>query len=239
MKPGGGILFRSTIRPACVFARDGLVRLVERRYGIRTSGVVALEELGVAGPDRVRYKPTPWLTLRRALPLGSVNSDDVFLDYGSGMGRVVFQAAMRYPFKRVIGVELAADLHRIAEGNIDRNRHRLRCRAVEFVHGDALAYEVPDDVTVVFLANPFTGDTFAAVVDRVLASVDRRPRPMRLVYFNPAEHERLMATGRFRVLRRIRGMRPGEQWSRWNATHVYAVLPAGSTDGSGPGPASR
>ena len=120
MRPGGGAVFRATLRPVFVAARDGLVRLVERRYGIRTSGVIELDELGIAAPDRVRYKPAPWLTLRRALPRGSVGADDVFVDFGSGMGRVVFQAAMRYPIKRVTGVELSARLHEVARTNIDR-----------------------------------------------------------------------------------------------------------------------
>jgi hypothetical protein len=105
MRSGGGVLFRSTVRPVFVVARDELIRLVERRYGIRTSGVVPLDELGVAAPDRLNYKPAPWFALRRALPRRSVTPDDVFLDFGSGMGRLVFQAALWYPFKRVIGVE--------------------------------------------------------------------------------------------------------------------------------------
>ena len=60
MRSGGGVLFRSTVRPVFVVARDELVRLVERRHRIRTSGIVPLDELGVAAPDRVNYKPAPW-----------------------------------------------------------------------------------------------------------------------------------------------------------------------------------
>jgi SAM-dependent methyltransferase len=229
MRPGGGAVFRATLRPVFVAARDGLVRLVERRYGIRTSGVIELDELGIAAPDRERYKPAPWLTLRRALPRGSVGADDVFVDFGSGMGRVVFQAAMRYPFKRVTGVELSARLHEVARTNIDRNRHRLRAREVELVHGDVMDYEVPDDVTVAFFANPFVGHIFATVVDRLIASVDQAPRRLRIIYFNPVEHERLMATGRVRLVRRISGLRPGREWALSNATHVYAVAAAASS----------
>src|SRR5689334_4233932 len=184
MRPGGGVLFRATVRPAYVLARDGLVRLAERHHGIRTGGVVPLEELGVAAPDRVHYKPAPWHTLRRALPRRSVDGDDVFIDLGSGMGRVVFQAALRYPFKRVVGVELAPRLHRIAQDNIGRNRDRLRCGSVQLVQADVLDYPIPDDVTVVFLDNPFTGAIFGTVLERLLASVDRAPRPLRIIYFN-------------------------------------------------------
>jgi hypothetical protein len=82
MRPGGGVLFRSTVRPAYVLARDGLTWLAERHHGIRTGGLVPLEELGLAAPDRVHYKPAPW----RALPRRQVGPDDVFVDLGSGMG---------------------------------------------------------------------------------------------------------------------------------------------------------
>jgi len=80
-------------------------------------------------------------------------------------------------------------------------------------------------VTVVFFDNPFVGEIFATVVDRLLASVDRAPRPVRIIYFNPAEHERLLATGRIRLVRRLSGLRPGREWARSNATYVYAVAP--------------
>jgi hypothetical protein len=226
VRTGGGGLFRATLRPAYVGTRDALVGLLERRHGIRTAGEIELADLGVAGPDRVRYKPAPWRTLRRALPPRSVRPDDVFADLGSGMGRVVFQAALRYPFRRVVGVELAPRLHGIAAANIDRNRHRLRCPRVELRCGDMLDYAVADDITVVFLDNPFVGETFSTVVGRLLASVDRRPRRLRIVYFNPVEHERLAATGRVRLLRRVSGLRPGREWSRSNATYVYEVTPA-------------
>jgi hypothetical protein len=40
-------------------------------------------------------------------------------------------------------------------------------------------------VSVVFFANPFSGRIFATVVDRLLASVDRTPRLLTIIYFNP------------------------------------------------------
>jgi SAM-dependent methyltransferase len=153
----------------------------------------------------------------------------VFLDLGSGQGRVVFQAARFYPFRRVVGVELVADLHARAAANIAGNRGRLRCRDVQLVCSDVLDFRIPDDVTVVHLYNPFTGNTFATVIDRLLASVDRRPRRLRIVYANPVEHEQLMATGRVRLARRVHGLRPGREWARSASTYVYEVLPGRAT----------
>lgn len=218
-------VFDAIVKPPLVALRDAGTRLLERRHGIETAGRVELEELGLAGKDRVYYKPTEWLTLPRILPRREVAESDVFVDFGSGLGRVVYQAA-NYPFRRVVGIELSDQLNAVARRNIERNRDRLRCQEVELVTTDVLDYEIPDDVTVAFFANPFQGETFATVIERLLASVDRRPRRLRIIYRNPIEHEILMATGRVRPVRRLRGFRPSRDWSRSNSTRMYEVLPA-------------
>lgn len=200
------------------------MRLWEWRNHISTEGTVDLATLGCEGADRVFYMPSGWTTLPRILRRGDVGPDDVFVDLGSGMGRVVYQAA-RYPFRRVVGVEVSERLQEAARANIDRNRARLRAGRVDLVTADAAAWPVDDDVTVAYLFNPFTGAVFARVVANLLESLDRRPRRLRIVYRNPVEHEVLMATGRVRLTRRLSGLRPTPQWSRSNATHLYEVLP--------------
>jgi len=215
--------FNRTLRSLFVRSRGALVGHVERRNGIETGSEIQLARLGLEGLDRMGYKPAGWFTLRRILPPSEVSRGDVFLDIGSGMGRLVFQAARDYPFRRVIGVELSEELSTVARGNIDRNRHRLQCEDVELVVADVLDYRVPDDVTVVFLYNPFVGDLFAASIEKLLASLDRNPRRMRVIYGNPREHDWLMLTGRFREVRRVRGLRPNAEWSRSNSTRLYEL----------------
>ncbi len=214
--------FNVTVKPVYVSVREMAGRICDRWYGIQTSGEVQLAELGLAGDERNRYKATEWRALRRVLPAREVGDHDVFIDFGSGLGRVVYQAA-RYPFRRVIGIELSEQLNQVARGNIERNRHRLRCRHVEIVTAYVQEYQIPDDLTVAFFANPFTGRLFASTIQDLVASVDRRPRRLRLIYRCPVEHEFLMATGRFRLVRVVRGWRPGREWSRSNATWMYEV----------------
>ena len=218
-------LFSLAIRRPYVWLRSGITDLLfERRLGVRTSGEIELHELGIAADDREKYQPVGWLKLRRILPPGAVTADDVFLDVGCGMGRAVLLAAA-YPFRRVIGVELSAQLVEIAQDNVDRCRARLRCRDVVLINADAVEYGIPDDVTVVFMNNPIRGAAFAAVVDHVLNSYDRRPRTMRIAYGNPIEEPALLSTGRIRIIRRTRGFRPGREWSRSNSFRLYTVQP--------------
>jgi SAM-dependent methyltransferase len=175
--------------------------LFERGGRLETSRAVRHEELGIEDRTLEAYFPSGWLTLHRILPKREVAPDDVFLDVGSGKGRIVYLAARRYPFKQVIGVELSRELNAVARGNIERNRERLRCCNVELVTADARDYELPDHVTIIYFFNPFTGPVFSDLVDKIEASLDRRPRRLRVIYVNPVEAGRLTASGRARLLR--------------------------------------
>jgi len=203
--------------------RRRLARLLyDQRYGVRTADFADLADFGLDHPERVYYSPAHWGTLRRALPRREVGKRDVFLDLGAGKGRMALEAASHYPFERVIGVELAAELVEVARANLAGTRLRLRAGSVEFVHCDALEFAIPDDVSVVFLNNPFRGETFAAVTRRLIASADRRPRAITLVYFNPVEESFLLSTGRFRHLRTVTPKRGGGE-SVFGTTRVYTV----------------
>lgn len=215
-------LFDLLVKPPYVFVRGWVTATLDRHAGIRTDGLFTLEELGISGEHHVHYEPSKWLVLRRVLPPRHVTSEDVFVDFGSGMGRIVYQAARSYPFRRVIGVELSQRMHAIAVDNIERNRHRFGRSDVRLVHCDAREFEIPDDVTVVYMANPFSGPIFASVLERLLASVERNPRRLRIVYFNPAE-ERLLLEAGFRITKNIRGLRPTREWSLANTTRLYEL----------------
>lgn len=191
--------------------------LYERRYGVRTS-----EQVNLDAHDEVNigYTPMNWRQLKWALPVRSVGPDDVFIDIGSGKGRAVLVAAVDYPFGRVIGVELTRELHETAERNMAAAAGKLRAGKVELVRADVREYRIPDDVTVVFLNNPVRGSIFVSVLDSISASQKRRPRPMRLIYHNPAEEEALLATGEWRKVRTIMRRRQRANWP-FGATTIY------------------
>lgn len=174
-------------------------RALDRRYGVATSTHIYLEDLGLETEDRVWHDPSDWLATRRALARLKITSDDVFVDYGSGLGRAVLVAAS-FPFRRVIGVEVSEELTERARENLARNAHRLRSTEVELVTADALTWAVPADLSVAYLYCPFTGDVFDRVLAKLFESVDEHPRPLRIVYNYPLEHSRLIRTGRVRVL---------------------------------------
>jgi SAM-dependent methyltransferase len=208
-----------------VAEREASRRFGDWRFGFPREAAdnITLDTVGLGDESRVGHEPSPWFILRRILRRDEVGPEDVFLDLGAGMGRVVLEAARLYPFKRAVGVELSEDFARVARTVIERNRDQLRCTHVEIVCADARYYRIPDDVTVVYLYNPFLGEVFAAAVHGMLASVDRRPRRLRIIYFNPEEHDQLVATRRIRHVRN--GTRIVRRWRRTDRLRLYEVAP--------------
>jgi precorrin-6B methylase 2 len=150
----------------------------ERRLAIDTSAAMTLPE---HTGDHNNYVASDYGTLRTAFKLVRPSfADAVLLDYGAGMGRVLAFAGL-YPFRRVIGIELCPVLSGIARDNIERARRHFRCRHVEVVTGNATTYEVPTDVTLVYLFNPFRGETLREVLRRLHESLERSPRDVVII----------------------------------------------------------
>ncbi|MEV4311875.1 class I SAM-dependent methyltransferase [Actinocrispum sp. NPDC049592] len=194
----------------------------ERRYNVRTAEKIPLADLGIAAEGRGYYVAARWRTLRRTLSRREIGARDVFVDFGSGMGRMVLEAA-RFPFGRVIGVELSPQLHEIALSNLRTTRQCLRCPQVDLVCEDVLGFEIPDDVSVVFFNNPFQGEVFTEVIDRLVGTVDRNPRQIKVIYYNPVEQQTLLDTGRAHLLRTLTHARKRVAGEPFGLTNVYAL----------------
>ena len=164
------------------------VRLLTTRYrewrlGIQTRANVYWDDADV-DPACTNYQPLDYASLDFLLDRLEIRRDeDVFLDYGSGKGRVLAVAAT-HPFKRVIGVEMSDALCAVARQNLAAARSR-RCQAVEIAHTDATDYRVPADVNVIYLYNPFTGHILDAVMDQIRASLIESPRKLSILYLVP------------------------------------------------------
>jgi SAM-dependent methyltransferase len=168
--------------------------------GLDTSGRAFFVEHTTG--DRKGYAPTAWHVVPRALRYIGVSGRDTFIDFGCGKGRVVHQAA-RWPFRRVIGVEVSPKLAEVAQAGLAARRHRYRCEHVEIVIADATQYEVPDDLTIGFFYRPFGPESMEAVLRCIVASIERRPRLVRLIYVAPQDGTlaAILATGRFRLVK--------------------------------------
>jgi SAM-dependent methyltransferase len=130
-----------------------------------------------------------------------------FIDVGSGKGRALLMAA-NYGFKRIIGVEFMPELHRVAQANIARcASERQQCRQIESICLDARDFQFPMEPLVLYLFNPFSEPTFAAVLENLRSSVEQAPRPVYVAY-RFTEFEGLLAKADW--LEKVAGT---EQWA--------------------------
>ena len=169
----------------------------------RVTGIDTVDEVR----GRWRSEPSGTRSLHRILPEDEVAPDDVFVDFGSGKGAVLLQAA-RYPFKRVVGVEIEPAHGEVAAANLARADARRRTGEVELVTADVERFPAPDDLTIAYFYNPFGGEAFRRVVERLVESARRRPRRIRVIYRYP-KHEGVLLEHGFRRRRRRRGLTPG------------------------------
>lgn len=205
-------------------------RVFDLLLGVSTSGTAATDDTDFGtGGDNICYQGCGWLALRRALKDLNPAASDVFVDLGSGKGRALLVAG-RLPYKRVVGVEIDGELARLAGRNIDRARRRLRAGTVECVTASVLRWPIPDDASVIFVFNPFVGETFSAAMARIFESYDRNPRPLHIVYQHPWEHDTLLSTGRV-VVNNVRSTTsPGRVrwWERGDVIVTYRVVGSGA-----------
>ena len=171
-------------------------RLLDR--GLDTAGSVHLPEH--EHPDYNHYLPSAWHVVPRALHYLGVSERDTFIDFGCGKGRVVHQAAKR-PFHRVIGVEISPELAERARAMLAARSDQHRCRSVEIVVSDVCEFPIPDDFTIGYLFHPFMSDVFSSLLERIIESIDKRPRRIRLIYALPLQGQVILATNRFRLLK--------------------------------------
>ena len=126
--------FRQTVRNLAnhlwEFLRESTPAQRRQRYGdvdydwdhrVDTTSATVSWRDRLLGEFHSAYQPTEPALFREMMEtmsgLGIVFQDLTFIDVGSGKGRVLLMAA-DYPFRRILGIELLADLHQVAQANI-------------------------------------------------------------------------------------------------------------------------
>lgn len=166
--------------------RDGAL---DRRYGTDTGGLVPLSALAIDsphGPHGVHYEPVTRAFFRRMLATVPIEPGRyTFVDLGCGKGRALLLAAA-YPFRRIVGVDFAPELCRIARDNLRRylahtgkpDRFEVHCQ-------DAASFQFPAGPLALYLYNPFGAPVLEKVLANLQASLAEHPRPLLVFYRTP------------------------------------------------------
>jgi len=194
------------------FSKGKVVDPFDQQYGIDTSGLVSLNSLDMlqhpnavyAGP----YAPSSVSQVRTLIEKLDIEIDRfIFIDFGSGKGRVLLVAA-QFPFREVIGVEFSRQLHEIALRNIARfPKDQLHCRSIRSILDDATAFVLPPSDLVCYLYNSFESKVLTSVVQRLAAHAGNGYRII-VIYVNPVHREVFDQSGVFTVIAEP----PQEKW---------------------------
>jgi SAM-dependent methyltransferase len=135
-----------------------------------------------------------------------------FVDIGAGKGRALLLAS-ELPFRKVIGVELSAELAAIAQANVERWSRVAEARsAIHVLNQDALQFCWPRTSLLAFLYNPFACELVEQLLERLEAAAqqghaskgrDRDARPstaIDLLYANPTCADVISRRGKWVLL---------------------------------------
>jgi hypothetical protein len=202
----------TVIRNLWAFVRESTPEHRRRRYGDMeydwehrvntTSGTVDWRArlLGLFHSPYQATDPALFGEMMASLPIKF--EPFTFVDLGSGKGRTLLMAS-EYPFRKIVGVELIAELHHAAQQNIHNYRSPTqRCVQIESILADAREFVFPETPLVLYLFNPLLEAGLRRVLRRLEQSLEQSPRPVWIVYHNPAMDGVLAAS---RVLVRAGG----------------------------------
>jgi SAM-dependent methyltransferase len=174
------------------------------RHGVQTRGQVrsfAGSQPGTAFEHAQPYVASRRKHLHRAiagLPIDCAQF--TFVDIGSGKGKALVIAAT-LGFRRVIGVELADDLHRIAVSNAQKLASRNpRASLMEPLRLNAADFVFPADPLLCYMYNPFDRVLVEEVVANIRDSLRQTPRPAFIIYVNPVSAEVLRGSDLGQIL---------------------------------------
>jgi SAM-dependent methyltransferase len=188
------------------FLRDSTPERKRQRYGDvdydwehrvdTTSATVGWRDR-LLGVFHSPYMPTEPVIFREMIEgLGLDYARLTFIDLGSGKGRALLMAS-EYPFRRIIGVEILPELHRVASENVEKFAKR-QGRPIEPICGDAREFVFPPEPLLLYLFNPLPEAGLKRVMENLERSVAESPREIWVVYHNPLLEQVLAGSGRLR-----------------------------------------
>lgn len=161
---------------------------IDRMLGTNTGGIEPPEAIYGDGVDATSFPymgSQPSLIRCALAQLGDLR-DHTFIDIGCGKGRPMI-VATEFPFRAVIGYDLAAHLVDIANRNAAIVARRFPKRVPMHAYAaDALELEFPPGKLVVFMFNPFGAQLMARLLANLSAAYESGSiEAFSVVYFNP------------------------------------------------------
>jgi len=168
------------------------------KYGTDTAAWVSLADLNIDSqnsPRGVDYHPTRIKPFYKVFQTLNLPSQAGFVDFGCGKGRTLMMAA-DLGFSRVVGIEFSEALCEIARRNIQIYQERNALTAnMSVINADAVDYEIEPTDQIFYFFHPFDESVLRKVMENISHSLDRYPRKIWIIYYEPVHHEVIGSIG--------------------------------------------
>ena len=128
------------------------------------------------------YGEISYKAVNRVLRDSFITNDDVLYDLGSGVGKMVLQSYLSFPFKKVIGIELSK--HRYAQSmkarNLLKKKGLMNSNCTLLFFQENFAQSNIDDATVVYMGLKNCSSNFMTMFVKKLAKLKKGLRVITL-----------------------------------------------------------
>ena len=165
-----------------------------------------MECIGAERPteDNNIYQATYYRDLVTIFDMVSMEPEDTLVDFGCGLGRVLFYGNSRH-YCRTTGIEADRQVYDKLLENAAGYQKRFYDQEdrMLFYNMPSQEYEIADGDNFYFF-NPFSAEIFRSVIDNIIDSVSRCPRDIYLMLYYPTfEYQKVMRDSRYFVLKNI------------------------------------
>ena len=105
--------------------------------------------------------------IEKLISMMRLSENDVFLDLGSGRGKVVQQVFLNSRAKEAVGIELLFDLHDAAKTAAEKIRKEINNRRLTFLCGDFLKTPLPF-ATVLFINSTCFSQSMLRAIGKII-----------------------------------------------------------------------
>ena len=115
-----------------------------------------------------------------------IEPEDTLVDFGCGLGRVLFYCNSRH-YCKTVGIENNSVLfNRLLENAAGYQKKFLEQESrMGFYNIEADKYEVTENDNYFYFFNPFSRQVFKNVLNNIIASVKKHPRDVKLIIYYP------------------------------------------------------
>jgi SAM-dependent methyltransferase len=130
------------------------------------------------------YADSGGLEFDRIMANFKISPTDAIVDFGCGKGGILISLS-KYPFSKIVGVEISPDLVEIARKNIEV----LKLKNVTIECCDAAEFDHLNEFNYFYFFDPFPAVVMRDVIKNIEKSIKENPRKVTIIYLNPFCHD--------------------------------------------------